>query len=227
MNEYESNLEQSPTNTFERMDMITKGYNPLSEEDIENYRSKSAPTVGNQNLIEGMGEYSFNSLGERNMSSMTSAHVKNSLPDDVSKMSKEERENGIMSADTEVKQATRNFKSDLKNSMDHYDSPATDLNARLQNSIQSKTKQPTKKRQLTESPDQASKKGFNAAVKYLNAFSTLIKNPSEQNRNTFLEHVNNMLTIEESYLNDKNHGYFQSGLGRAEAKMCKILYKQK
>src|ERR1035437_5895989 len=64
----------TPTTKQEKMYMVMNGYNPLSPEDVANFRQGKKPVVGTAHQIESTGEYSFNSLGEKNMASITAQY---------------------------------------------------------------------------------------------------------------------------------------------------------
>lgn len=204
----------------ERMAMVENGYNPLIDQDVINFRKGVKPQVGVKHFVEGNGEFSFNSLGEKHMTSIQDQYYDEDFTSSVAEEIKAEVPEFF------AQSKVSNSREGLKNSMDNYKSKPVDLNAKLQSVIQNKiAPQAVKKEGVTL--DVAKKAGYSSGAKYLNAFHSLIKSPSEQNRNFLLEKIGEMLQEEEKYKNSTGYKSFQAGLADAEAKLYKLLIEKR
>jgi len=221
----------------ERMAMVQSGYNPLLEEDVNSFRNGQKPVVGTSHLIEGNGEFSFNSLGERNQAALErqcyDPEMKAALQDPNIRGMIEQEDPGFnqlfLEGNNEIDNnnfnQTNNPREEIQSAMNQYQAPVSDLNSKLKNAIQNKTQQ--NNIQNPVNTEQVIKIGYNAGAKYLNAFQQLLKNPNENNRNILFQQITNMLEQEDKYKNTKNYIHFQNGLAKAESKLCELLYKRK
>ncbi len=209
----------------ERMAMIMNGYNPLVDQDVMNFRNRKKPSVGTQHLIENYGEYSFNSLGEKNMEAIERQYADPAFKSDVPNLKELLIESGEadLFGDVNVFDVVEQEspKNNIENSMKSYtNQQPSDINSKLKQAL-------NKKPATNTSNDQVEKLAYNLGVKYLNAFQTLIKNPGVENRTIFLQELSNMLDVEGKYKNTQSYKNFQDGLVRAETKLKEILFRKK
>lgn len=201
----------------QRMDLVQKGYNPLSPTDVNNYFNKQRPVDG---LHEIAGVKERRSLGGG----------LDVAPDDRSLLGEGDQDFGIPSNPLDA----------MKSAMGSYGSSAGgNLDDRLLSRMNQSDprQQPQQRRPIQEQsntsynnavvvtdPAKASKVGYTIGVRYINAFIENIKNPTTENRTALMKEMSNMSTLETKIHRNVLKEYRQ-GIAQAEKDLHSKLKK--
>lgn len=198
----------------QRMDLIQKGYNPLSPTDVNNYFNKQRPVDG---LHEVAGVKERRSLGGG----------LDVAPDDRGLLGEADQDFGV----------PRNARDEMQSAMGSYGSSAgSNLDERLLSRMSEPDPRQQPRRPLQEQnssynnavmvtdPAKASKVGYTIGVRYINAFIENIKNPTTENRTLLMKEMSNMNTLESKIHKNVLREYRQ-GIAQAEKDLHSKLKK--
>jgi hypothetical protein len=175
----------------QRMDMIQRGYNPLSSADVERYFNKEKPMEG---LMEVAGVSQYKNLGGG----------KGIDPRDKGLITKELEEFEEFSTSP----SNLNLRDAVNSKMNSYSSKPRDINSALTTKLNQITKESKsqvspktiplsqKKSFLITESKQAKNIGYKLGINYLNSFVDLLKSPNTENRTKFIEQINNLVLAE-------------------------------
>ena len=223
----------------QRIDMISKGYNILSESDVRRYYEGQA---SEKSIHVSAGVGSVNTFGESHMDYKKDyAAIRREMGDDIP-FDDSEAENF---QETEALPT----KKSLASKMENYKSSTSGLDVKvrsmLDSSKQSKPQQTTQTTQTTQiskgpltipkkieekqmitEAAKAKQMGYNSGVKYLNAFISLLKQPSSANREGLLVQLNNMVLTEEK-IHSSLLSTYRQGIAEAEKQLYSKIASKK
>lgn len=232
--------------TRTRMDMVQRGYNPMNIEDVQRYYKKLEPLglmkeLVSYNLDDGVN---INNMGEKKYSiSQDMGAIKQAMAEgDHNIDPRHLEESGIQDEFDQAVQvdwgdiqdqpinnnnkfATHTTQQSLASKIDYTPKNVNEiisskLGAKQPSSnapIKTPVKIPVTKQYITESTE-AHSLGYKKACVYLNAFTRLLKNPSEEGRNALIEAINNMVLTEEK-IHPSIINVYRKGLNKAEQEL--------
>lgn len=196
----------------QRMDLIQKGYNPMSPEDVQRFLNKQRPAEG---LHEIAGVNQYKRLG----GGLDIAAEDRSLVGDD------------MSSFTESADPRQIMKEKMSNSGNSF---GQDLDQRLLSRLggaSQEKKQPQslqdnsyKKATLITEATKAKNIGYTIGVRYINAFIENIKNPSANSRAVIAKEMSNMQQLE-SKMHSSVLKEYRAGIAQAETDLYSKLKK--
>jgi hypothetical protein len=204
----------------ERMQMIQRGYNPMSPSDVEAFKRGQRPQEG---LHEIAGVNKYRSLGMARADEYkdnTMINKKFNFNEDIDIEEYDSR--------------PVNPREALAGKMEVYGNRSgdVDLNDKLMSKIGSPMREsntPSRKPQIQAPKAQSNKKiiteastagsaGYTLGVRYINAFITNLKNPTSQNRSLLMKEMNN-LVLAESRIHPTLLPQYKAGIAKAEKEL--------
>jgi hypothetical protein len=224
----------------QRMELVQKGYNPMSPIDVQRYYKNQRPQEG---LSELAGVNKYKNLGGGTVD-----------PRDNNLLGDFERETGeAMDLDGPLRIGSGNPREDVKGMMENYGDSLGNLDDKIGrvtdriNQAQQRQpqrqlpparqerQQPTSDRRLIQAPRQtlplineaakARKAGYTMGVRYLNAFVENIQRPSAQNRALLMKEMNSLVLVEDKIEPSIIREYRQ-GIAQAEAEFYGNIKKK-
>jgi len=196
----------------QRMDLIQKGYNPLSPEDVQRYLKRQKPAEG---LHEIAGVNQYKRLGG---GLDLAAEDRGLVGDDYSGFTESADPRQVMKE--KMNNSGNSFGKDLDQR----------LMSRLGDSFQEK-KQPKslqddsyKKATLITEANKAKNIGYTIGVRYINAFIENIKNPSANSRDVIAKEMSNMQQLE-SKMHSSVLKEYRAGIAQAETDLYSKIKK--
>jgi hypothetical protein len=213
----------------QRMDMVSRGYNPMSPNDVQRF-------FKNQRPVDGLGELAgvnkYKNLGGGTVDSRDSG-----LLNDLSGEDRAALTDGL----GRLGSGGGNPREDIKGMMEGYGSGIGNLDDKIsrisekaQNNQQQRRlgpgpdRQQSQDRRLIAAPRQAlpivtegakaKKVGYTMGLRYINAFIDNIKNPSSTNRAALMKEMNSLVLIEDK-IDPAIIKEYRQGIAIAEAEL--------
>lgn len=207
---------------MQRMDLIQKGYNPMSADDVKRYYNNQRPIEG---LQEVAGVKKYTSLGGGSEVDKRDAGL----------LQEFENETGASLTTGRINQSG-NPREDVRGMMNNYgsssgydlDSKISRISEKVQQSKQRQLPPTSQDRRLIQTPKQtlplitesakAKKIGYTIGLRYINAFITNVKAPSSANRAILMKEMNNLVLLEDKIAPQLLKEYRQ-GIAIAESEL--------
>lgn len=184
----------------ERWDMISKGYNPMVEEDIQAYRSGQRPVYGNADLSKKMGS----NLGMSRASERDYAAIDKQLT------TGEYDDNPIASKDEFTSSVSRQMES---TSQSRQSNLTESLNQRLMSKLGSSSE--PQQSNLVQDAATAKKLGYALAKRYIQAFKEHYQSKTSQSQQK-LNKEKQILTEGERKVHASVLKSYRDGVAQAE-----------